>query len=74
MAIRFTPNPPPMYWLDNKPVELELAQKIYDGSMEATVIGFCSETGINVVDLGDALVLVHSTFIDSYDSYKLSNG
>jgi hypothetical protein len=29
---------------------------------------------MNVLDLGDAMVLVHSVFIDSYDSYKLSNG
>jgi|TARA_R110000803_G_scaffold93150_4_gene160646 hypothetical protein len=74
MTTRFIPNPPPMMYLDGKAVEAEIAIRIFDGSIETTVNGFCSETGMNVLDLGDAMVLVHSVFIDSYDSYKLSNG
>ena len=74
MTTRFKSNPPPMHYLDGQLVELEIAQRIYTGEIDSTVTGFCSETGINVVDLGDAMVLVHSVYIDSYDSYRPSNG
>ena len=63
MTTRFIPNPPPMMYLDGKAVEAEIAIRIFDGSIETTRIGYCSESRMNVL-----------VFIDSYDSYKLSNG
>lgn len=68
MATRFKSNPPPMKYLDGTDVDLQIAQRIYTGEIDSRIIGFCSETAFNVLDLGDELIVVHSIYIDSWNS------
>ena len=63
MTTRFIPNPPPMMYLDGKAVEAEIAIRIFDGSIETTRIGYCSESRMNVLDAGDFLIVIHSVFV-----------
>ena len=52
---------PVMKWLDGEELSDDMKGAIASGQIECRVIGFCTDTGLNVVVTGDALFTIHSS-------------
>lgn len=61
--VNFIYDLPTMRYLDGMELDQEEVSSIISGAREVSIIGFCSETGYNILETGDELIIVHSADI-----------
>ena len=58
---------PMMHYLDGEEVSLEDRIELLSNERHGQVIGFCSLTGMNVIDTGDELITIHGSYINAWE-------